>query len=589
MKESVIVLLVGFVTAIVVIWHLVCVRRWNNEDYDEMALNAPLVTTEKLNREEESAKIAELGHQNCEACGFENFTTVSYCNVCGEPLSEEAKKKAKKPKTPANELSGRRLRASKRKEWVRKVDVEGKTFWYREGGESRFPGYAVTFEHDGQVAVDVDAGKTKTLIQETKNVRLALVESAKTNPLVFPLGGTLDSASHEAEVVSNAAQDFPSKYAAFVAKSAAVLAPTKKQLLNVKVDKKFIIEQALEHVSCIDSKYVHAEIAMKYLQKTPGPAASLQMDWFTQLNELLSNPNTGLFRLADRSEQTFYLNTNSQHDISNDHLTFFYAAGRLLGRGLLEGKLWTFHLATPLLKIILGQPVSFTDLEFLDPEAFKHLDALAKTAGADKAGLDFSVTEKVNGELVTVDLIPNGRNVAVTDANKFEYLDRYFKHVVVESVSSQLYTFLKGIYEVVPQEMLMVLDVEELDYVLCGSDVIDVDDWKRHSKYNETIHAHPSMKWFWKHVRAMDLEHKKRLLHFTTGHTRVPIGGFAKLTNSRGHLAPFTIMGKELVISRVIRGQACFNHMELPTYVHERDLKANLAAIVDDYDYTTQL
>lgn len=56
-----------------------------------------------LNRE------AELGCNVCDTCGFENFKRVRFCNVCGEPVGEDAEKRVRKIKT-ANELSGRRLR-----------------------------------------------------------------------------------------------------------------------------------------------------------------------------------------------------------------------------------------------------------------------------------------------------------------------------------------------------------------------------------------------------------------------------------------------------------------------------------------------
>ena len=36
-------------------------------------------------------------------------------------------------------------------------------------------------------------------------------------------------------------------------------------------------------------------------------------------------------------------------------------------------------------------------------------------------------------------------------------------------------------------------------------------------------------RWFWEAVHGMDLEDKRRLLQFTTGSDRIPVGGLAKL------------------------------------------------------------
>ena len=37
------------------------------------------------------------------------------------------------------------------------------------------------------------------------------------------------------------------------------------------------------------------------------------------------------------------------------------------------------------------------------------------------------------------------------------------------------------------------------------------------------------LRWFWEAVHNMDLEDKRRLLQFTTGSDRIPVGGLAKL------------------------------------------------------------
>ena len=39
----------------------------------------------------------------------------------------------------------------------------------------------------------------------------------------------------------------------------------------------------------------------------------------------------------------------------------------------------------------------------------------------------------------------------------------------------------------------------------------------------------PCCRWFWEAVHSMDLEDKRKLLQFTTGSDRIPVGGLAKL------------------------------------------------------------
>ncbi|KAG7385158.1 hypothetical protein PHYPSEUDO_001786 [Phytophthora pseudosyringae] len=82
----------------------------------------------------------------------------------------------------------------------------------------------------------------------------------------------------------------------------------------------------------------------------------------------------------------------------------------------------------------------------------------------DALDLDFSVMERVGDCTMTVDLIPNERNIEMTDADKHAYLERKFEHLLLDSVADQLYVFPK-----------------ELNYLVCGFPAIDVNDLEKPS------------------------------------------------------------------------------------------------------------
>lgn len=48
------------------------------------------------------------------------------------------------------------------------------------------------------------------------------------------------------------------------------------------------------------------------------------------------------------------------------------------------------------------------------------------------------------GRYEVVDLIPNGRNVMVTDDNKLEYVQRITHHRMTHSIRTQIEAFLEG-------------------------------------------------------------------------------------------------------------------------------------------------
>jgi hypothetical protein len=319
-------------------------------------------------------------------------------------------------------------------------------------------------------------------------------------------------------------------------------------------------------------------------------AGGLHREWLLLLNQCLADETTGVFRCVDTFEQTVYLNSNSKPDIGANHLAYFLAAGRLIGRSLLEGHTLGFHLALPLLKLILGLPVSFNDLEYFDTEAYKSMLWILASEDVESLGLTFSLMEQRGSELVEVNLIEDGCNIAVIQANKELYLERRFRYLLFESVSSQLYAFLKGVYDVIPQELLLLFDPEEFDYLLCGSDEIDVDDWQRNAQWSDNLRDHDVLRWFWEIVREMPNEYRRRLLHFATGSSRVPIAGFSALTSLDGRLYPFTLKGVSVEENEYIWGHACFNQLDLPLFATRAKLSEALYATLntDPHGFTAE-
>jgi hypothetical protein len=58
-----------------------------------------------------------------------------------------------------------------------------------------------------------------------------------------------------------------------------------------------------------------------------------------------------------------------------------------------------------------------------------------------------------------------------------------------------------------------------------------VDDWKRTTVYDGGYDAaSPMMVWFWEIVEKMDDSERSALLHFCTGSSRMPAGGFARVS-----------------------------------------------------------
>lgn len=430
------------------------------------------------------------------------------------------------------------------------------------------------------------------LARELTSVSLTLMNAMETSATTF-LGqnAVSDPDTRMKESIALSVKDFPSKYAHFVVCASALVTPVDS--LDFRVHRDYLVEESVEYVSCMTQREVQSSLRIVFLNENGIDAGALHREWFVLLNEKLVESPVALFTCTNAADQTYYINTNARRIRgAEDNLAYFYAAGRLVGRALVEGEVLSFHLALPLLKIILGLPVNFSDLEYLDPDAYKSMLWILEHDGIDALGLDFSVSEMSDsGEFVTVDLIPNGREMTVTDANKHQYLQRRFQYLLFESVASELRVFVQGIYEIMPLHLLMLFDPEEFDYILSGTDEIDVDDWERHSNTSSNLKRSRVRRWFWDVVRSMPNEYRRRLLQFATGCARVPLVGFKGLTSSDGRICLFTLKGVPCDTSEpYIRSHACFNRLDLPMYASRADLKTVLYATLntDLYGFTTQ-
>lgn len=197
-------------------------------------------------------------------------------------------------------------------------------------------------------------------------------------------------------------------------------------------------------------------------------AGGVMREWFTLLFSELFDPKFGLFVSTVGDERSYWINTYS-NELRDEHLAYYEFAGRLLGKAILEEHLVTVHLALPFLKHILGVPISFSDLQFLDDEIYNSAMMVKQIDDIEPLCLDFTVTRIVNGKPEILELVDDGSNIDVTRANRKEYLDLLFKYHVLGSVSEQLLSFLTALYDVVPEGLLKLFDYQELELLMCGT------------------------------------------------------------------------------------------------------------------------
>ena len=206
---------------------------------------------------------------------------------------------------------------------------------------------------------------------------------------------------------------------------------------------------------------------------------------------------------------------------------------------------------------------------------------MKENTGVDALCLDFSITNrKLNGENEQIDLKEGGRDIEVTDENKQEYIYLRLRYIMLESFSAQLQHLMAGIFEVIPQELILVFDYQELELVLCGVPSIDVDDWEAHTQVSDDF-PKELLVWFWEIVRDFSDEERARLLQFTTGSSRVPVQGFKALTSYDGRICHFTLKAVPYPENSYPRSHTCFNRIDMPLYKKKKELEEVLSVVIN--------
>ncbi|KAF1772391.1 JmjC domain [Phytophthora cactorum] len=367
---------------------------------------------------------------------------------------------------------------------------------------------------------------------------------------------------------------FPKKYTWFLERMGALLRPWEEARTHSRGE--------YGAVAGIQPEHIHFPLRIEFVGEAGIDAGGLQREWFSILFGRLLDDELGLFMTCHRHTQAVAINPHSE-DCTADHLLYFRGIGRLLGRALLEGQTMQARLCLPILKHFLGTPITFSDLQYVDPEVYTSMLWIRDNDGVDALELTFCVTElRADDEVITIDLVPDGRDKPVTDANKVEFLHLKLRYLMLDRYAPQLQALSLGLFEIIPQEALLVFDYQELELVLCGMPEIDMADWKSNTVVAPSFSDAPLVvDWFWEVIQGFTEDERARFLQFSTGSSRVPVQGFKGLTSYDGRICPFSLRPLPNQTRGFPKVHTCFNRVELPLYTTKIDLETALYAVLD--------
>ena len=251
----------------------------------------------------------------------------------------------------------------------------------------------------------------------------------------------------------------------------------------------------------------------------------LSREWFDLLSSKMFNPYYGLFEYSAVDNYTLQINPDSRYS-NKDHVIYFRFIGRIVGMAVFHQRLINGFFIRPFYSMMLGKKIKLADMEYVDAEYHNSL-VWIRDNDPECLELTFEVDNKVLGKCVSIELIPGGKDIKVTDENKLDYKERIINWRFVFGVEDQMSSFLQGFQDVVPLSYIKLFDEVDLELLISGVGSIDLKDWKDNTEYSGYTPTDNVIIWFWRLLLSWGDEMRSRLLQFATGTSRVPFNGFA--------------------------------------------------------------
>ncbi|KAG6810921.1 hypothetical protein H0H92_009816 [Tricholoma furcatifolium] len=349
--------------------------------------------------------------------------------------------------------------------------------------------------------------------------------------------------------------------------------------LQLNVRRARVFEDSFQHLQRKTGDQIkYGKLSVRFYDEEGVDAGGVTREWFQILARQMFDPNYALFQPCAADKLTYQPNKNSW--VNPEHLTFFKFVGRVIGKAIYDGRLLDAYFARSLYRQLLGKPVDYKDVEWVDPEYYNSLCWILEN---DPTVLDltFSVEADEFGVNRIVPLKEGGESLAVTQENRREFVQLSAQYRLYSSIQKQIESLLSGFYEIIPKDLITIFTEKELELLISGTPDIDVDEWRAATEYNGYTSSDPNIVWWWRALKSFNRDERAKVLSFATGTSRVPLGGFVDLQGVQG-VQRFSIHKAYGESDRLPQAHTCFNQIDLPQYTSYEMLRQQLLLAINE-------
>ncbi|XP_020278361.1 probable E3 ubiquitin-protein ligase HERC4 isoform X2 [Pseudomyrmex gracilis] len=337
------------------------------------------------------------------------------------------------------------------------------------------------------------------------------------------------------------------------------------QYVILNVSRENIVTDTLSQLQQYDSSELKKPLRVKFYGEEAEDVGGVKKEFFLLLLREILDPKYGMFKEYEETN-TIWFSIDSLED-----QVMYFLIGVLCGLAIYNFTIIDLPFPLALYKKLLGEPVGLNDIKGLSPVMANSLQSILDYNGEDFEEvfcLNFEITREAFGEQISVELLPNGKEISVTLKNKQQYVNLYVNYILNTSVEPHFSSFSKGFHKVCGGRILKLFHSHELMSLLIGNQNYDWEELERNASYKEGYTKNdPTIVLFWQVFHELSLEDKKKFLLFLTGSDRIPIWGMKAIK----------IIIQPMTDERFLpAAHTCFNLLDLPRYQTKERLRYKL-------------
>lgn len=348
---------------------------------------------------------------------------------------------------------------------------------------------------------------------------------------------------------------------------------TRKQKMNIIINDSFIKKRIAisrdnilnDSMNKFETKNMHHKIIrIRYETEIGIDEGGISKDWFTNIyNEIMK---TNAF-IPTPNGTTLTFNTNA------DNLQIYKFTGQLIACAFINKMNIGFKLSSFIWKSMMNESINIDDMKDFDNELYESLKWISEN---DPEPIMMTFVDSDDNELCY-----DGKNKELNEENKEDFIRLMIENKLIKNNLESIEQIKLGFQETIDLNLISIFQSNEIKEMINGKEIIDVDDWKKH-----TIYEYPYEKYynqFFTIISKWSQDKLQKLLKFATGSNIVPVQGF-KYFDFAGGL--FHLRFLQIDSNKLPESHTCFNRIDIPCYesIEKFESKLTLAIECDSFN-----